>query len=152
MRSTTRPDPHIPAFYAVPARVRRDGWTPLRQAEFIGWLAQTRSVAQAAAKVGMAREGAYRLRTREWADSFNVAWDAAMWRPSRRASLRGQPERWPDLPRKVPLSKVTTAELLWRMESGSWQVILRGGIYRGVRHKPDNSAVLALVSRGGSCA
>lgn len=37
-----RPTPRIPLFHAVPTRVCADGWTPLRQAEFIGHLAETR--------------------------------------------------------------------------------------------------------------
>ena len=32
----------------------------------------------AAAKLGMARETAYRLRGREWAESFSRAWDTAL--------------------------------------------------------------------------
>ena len=46
----------VPPFHAVPLRLRADGWTPLRQAEFIGHLAATRSVAEAAREVSMARE------------------------------------------------------------------------------------------------
>ncbi|MGB3740094.1 MAG: hypothetical protein WA948_12180, partial [Pontixanthobacter sp.] len=70
--------PRIPQFHAVRVRIREDGWTPQRQAKFIGYLAQTGSVTDAARLVGMARETAYRLRTREWSESFCSAWDAAM--------------------------------------------------------------------------
>src|SRR5438067_13665643 len=70
--------PHLPAFHPVPTRARADGWTPLRQAEFVGMLAQTGSVAAAAAFVGMSRESAYRLRRREGAAEFAAAWDLAL--------------------------------------------------------------------------
>ncbi|MEL7447502.1 MAG: hypothetical protein AAGK02_17150 [Pseudomonadota bacterium] len=135
--------PRIPPFHAVPLRARSDGWTPLRQAEFIGHLAETRSVAKAARAVGMARETAYRLRTRPFSESFCAAWDAALGRPLDSALLASpsaliQPNR-----------KVTLPALAWRIESGVWSVILRRGKYAGVRQKPDNSAVLAAASRLG---
>ncbi|MDN3647207.1 hypothetical protein QWY75_13420 [Pontixanthobacter aestiaquae] len=41
----------IPAFHLVPTRARVDGWTPLRQAEFIGCSAEPRPVVGAARKV-----------------------------------------------------------------------------------------------------
>lgn len=136
-----RPSPtRIPAFHAVPARARHDGWTPLRQAEFIGQLAETRSVAEAARRVGMARETAYRLRARKWSASFAAAWDAALRRPVRPSAREGHARL---------LGKVTDEELEWRLESGLWRVILRRGLYRGVLQKSDNSALLALVRRGG---
>lgn len=138
-----RPSPsRIPAFHAVPACARHDGWTPLRQAEFIGQLAESRSVAEAARRVGMARETAYRLRARKWSESFVAAWDAALGRPVSPCASDGHTR---------PLAKVTHEELQWRLESGLWRVILRRGFYRGVLHKPDNSALLALVRRTG-CA
>lgn len=129
----------IPAFHAVPGRARADGWTPLRQAEFIGLLAETRSVSEAAEALGMRRETAYRLRQRKWSDTFNAAWDAALGRPEhlREGHIRCS-------------RKVTLAELEWRVETGLWQVILRAGRYRGVRKKADNSALLALVRRSGA--
>ena len=34
----------VPAFYPVPTRTRRDGWTVERQADFLGILAETGSV------------------------------------------------------------------------------------------------------------
>jgi hypothetical protein len=39
-------------------RALADGWTPVRQGDFIGFLAQTGSVAQAAAEVGKSRASA----------------------------------------------------------------------------------------------
>jgi hypothetical protein len=65
----------IPLFHAVPVRDRHDGWTPRRQAAFIGHLAETRSVSEAARRVEMARESAYQLRRRPGAGSFCAAWD-----------------------------------------------------------------------------
>ncbi|MBX7461759.1 hypothetical protein [Qipengyuania huizhouensis] len=60
----------IPSFHITPGRRRGDGWTPVKQAEFIGELAETRSVTKAARRVGMTRETAYRLRRRKWSASF----------------------------------------------------------------------------------
>lgn len=136
-----RPPKRIPPFHAVPLRARRDGWTPLRQAEFIGHLAETLSVTTAARRVGMSRETAYRLREHAGAESFCAAWDAAL---SRRRDPTLELEAG-DLIR--PSWKVTLRELQWRVESGVWRVILRDGKYAGVRHKPDNSALLALLGR-----
>jgi hypothetical protein len=76
---TSRSKPNcIPPFYAVQTRVRPGGWTPLKQAEFIGHLAETRCVRTAARVVGMSRETAYRLRSKPGAASFCAAWDAAL--------------------------------------------------------------------------
>ncbi|WEK45269.1 MAG: hypothetical protein P0Y56_09495 [Candidatus Andeanibacterium colombiense] len=72
--------PRVPAFVPVPLRNRADGWTPKRQAAFLAQLALTRSVREAARRVGMARETAYRLRARRGAESFAAAWDAALGR------------------------------------------------------------------------
>ncbi len=137
-----KPPRRIPPFYAVPVKQRVDGWTPLRQAEFIGWLAQTRSVTGAARRVSMARESAYRLRAHLWSESFCAAWDAAL-------AKDWQPRDIGKAPDAVlgRLPKVTLRELEWRIESGIWWVILRGGKYAGVRQKPDNSAVLAHLAR-----
>src|SRR5687768_738078 len=72
------PRPRLPAFHPVPIRTRSDGWTPVRQAEFIGMLAETGSVSAAAEFVGMARETAYRLRRKPGAEEFAHAWDVAL--------------------------------------------------------------------------
>ena len=144
----------IPPFHAVPLRARSDGWTPLRQAEFIGMLAQTRSVARAARFVGMGRESAYRLRRRPASEGFCAAWDAAMATgglpdravpPARAGREQGSP-RPPHAPHRAT-RKSTLAELEWRVETGLWQVILHGGRYCGVRKKLDKSALLMLVRR-----
>lgn len=68
----------IPAFMPVPARARRDGWTPERQRVFIAALARTGCVGRAAAAAGMSRESAYRLRRREGAARFAAAWDSIL--------------------------------------------------------------------------
>ena len=151
------PARYIPPFHAVPLRARADGWTPLRQAEFIGHLAETRSVAGAARAVGMARETAYRLRGRAGGEGFDAAWDAALARTATaagRARLLAALETARDAIK--PSRKVTLRQLEWRVESGIWQVILRGGRYAGVRRKADNSALLALLGLvqepGARCA
>ena len=71
----------IPRFHPVPLVRRADGWTVERQVRFIGYLAQTRSVAAAARAVSMGRESAYRLRKRAGAAGFAAAWDAALGKP-----------------------------------------------------------------------
>ncbi len=48
--------------------------------------------------------------------------------------------------------KVTIPELEWRVTSGLWQVMLRGGRYVGVVRKPDETALLALLSRTRAAA
>jgi len=138
--SDSRPDPRstavqsrrisrIPAFTPVPLRPRLDGWSPLRQAEFIGLLAQTRCVTKAAVLVGMSRESAYRLRRKPGAEEFAAAWDAILGAPG------------------TPKAKVTLDTLFQRLRQGSYRPILRGGSYVGTIRKPDNSALLALLGR-----
>jgi hypothetical protein len=132
----------IPLFHAVPARERCDGWTPLRQARFIGYLAETRSVSMAAQRVGMARESAYRLRRRPGAESFCAAWQAALGRP------------WRPRPNSTP-PKVTPLELRWRVDMVWWRVRMDHGKFAGVSEKHDNSALLRLmkqISRGQGAA
>ena len=68
----------VPKFTPVPLRYRQDGWTPMRQADFLGRLAETWSVAAAARHVGKSRESAYRLRDKPGAESFAAAWDAIL--------------------------------------------------------------------------
>ena len=172
--SSPKPPRRIPPFHAVPGRSRADGWTPLRQAEFIGELAETRSVAEAARRVGMTRETAYRLRRRKWSESFCAAWDAALgrtplaFRPKfagaglmaarmDKLGLRGRAlamtkpdKRQPS--GTVPLRKVTLEELRWRWETGLWSVIMRRGKYAGVIRKADDSALLQAVSLTGGNA
>lgn len=56
-------------------RTRTDGWTPERQLRFLDALADTRSIAKAAASAGMSRESAYRLRNRRDGALFGLLWD-----------------------------------------------------------------------------
>ena len=76
----------VPAFYPVPTRTRRDGWTIERQADFLGMLAETGSVIGACEAVGMSRKSAYRLRALPGARSFAAAWDAALGMPGRKVT------------------------------------------------------------------
>lgn len=69
-------------FTPVPARARRDGLTPARQAAFVAALAETCCVTAAARAVGMSWQSAYRLRDRAGAASFAAAWNAALARPA----------------------------------------------------------------------
>ncbi|MFA9200766.1 MAG: hypothetical protein ACEQR8_06200 [Cypionkella sp.] len=127
----------IPAFHPVPVGPRRDGWTPARQAHFIGLLAQTGSVSEAAALVGMRRESAYRLRARPGAAGFAAAWDAALARPHKRVDLAS--------------TKATGIEPGVRYASGLVQVVVYRGRYRGSHRKDDINALLqhnARLSRG----
>ncbi len=136
----SRPDPRsrfvqsrrisrIPAFTPVPLRPRADGWSPVRQAEFIGLLAQTRCVKQAAGQVGMSRDSAYRLRRKPGAEEFVAAWDAILGVPG------------------AARAKVTLETLFRRIRQGRYQPILRGGRYVGTIRKPDNHALLAALAR-----
>jgi hypothetical protein len=74
----------VPAFTPVPVRERADGWTPDKQRAFIELLADTGSVSDAAIRIGMSRESAYRLRRRPDAEDFAEAWDAAIMNATRR--------------------------------------------------------------------
>lgn len=65
-------------FDPVPARPRHDGWTPDRQGDFIEALAECGCVAEAAARVGISPSAAYALRRRADAQSFRMAWEAAL--------------------------------------------------------------------------
>ena len=128
--SPTPRRPRIPPFVPVPTRTRRDGWTPARQAQFIGALAETGSVAAAAARVGMSRESASRLRAREGAESFAAAWDVA--------------KAFSDA-RKLPIApkrKITPGEWRRRAFGGVLRVVMRRGRHAWTERKPDNSAIL----------
>ena len=119
--------PRVPAFVPVPQRVRHDGWTPERQARFLAALAVTRSVSAAARNVGMARETAYRLRTKRGAESFAFAWDEVLGRaPGKR--------------------KVSDEERAMRAIG----TLIQPRIYRGkctaIAQKADNSALLGHLA------
>jgi hypothetical protein len=70
----------------VPVRrkARRDGWTVAAQESFIGVLADTGSVTQAAIEVNMSATSCYCLRRSADGRAFAAAWDAAV----QTASLR----------------------------------------------------------------
>lgn len=98
----------------------------MRQADFLGALAEHFRVAKAARTVGMTRESAYRLREKPGAESFAAAWDAVL---AQRSSF-------------APKS---THSLLWhRTFYGTLKPLMRGGRHVGTRHSPDNDALLRL--------
>lgn len=66
------------AFDPVPLRLRYDGWTPDKQGDFIEALAETACVEEACRRVRMSVASAYALRTRSEAQSFRLAWEAAL--------------------------------------------------------------------------
>jgi molybdenum-dependent DNA-binding transcriptional regulator ModE len=121
----------VPAFAPVPLRARADGWTPWRQAAFLGALAETGAVEAAARKVGMTRETAYRLRRRPGAASFSATWDAAV---GRRTTLA---------------RKVTAQERAARALEGLLKVRMYAGRHVATERKYDNSALLGLLGRLG---
>jgi hypothetical protein len=65
-------------FTPVYRRFRQDGWTPERQENFIQALAESGCVEEAARRVGMSASGAYALRAIPQAQSFRLAWEAAI--------------------------------------------------------------------------
>ena len=67
-----------PEFEPARPRLRHDGWTATRQAEFIQALAESACVADACRAVGMSERSAYALRARADAISFRNAWDTAL--------------------------------------------------------------------------
>ncbi|MFZ4690095.1 MAG: hypothetical protein ACOYLS_12715 [Polymorphobacter sp.] len=102
-----------------PLRPRRDGWTPERQLAFIQALADCGTVTAAAARVGMSREAAYRLRRLPEAADFRTAWDAALAEGWRRVQ-------------ETALERVITGETM---------VSERGGVTT-TRHRPCAPQVL----------
>jgi hypothetical protein len=126
-----RPARHVrvPAFAPVPLRNRRDGWTPKRQAAFLAMLALTRSVTEAARRVGMARETAYRLRRKRGAGGFAAAWDAVL------GKVTGARR------------KVTSDERLQRATYGLLKPLFYRGRHVGTVRKPDNSALLGYLAQ-----
>lgn len=119
--------PRVPPFVPVPLRARADGWTAERQARFLAELAITRSVSAAARAVRMARETAYRLRSRPGAESFAAAWDQI-------------------LGREGPARKVSTEERARRALEGFLKAQIYRGRYVGVHRKADNSALLGHLA------
>ena len=128
--------PRVPAFYPVPLRAIRNGWSPERQAHFIGFLAETGSVSAACERVGMSRKGAYQLRKKPDAESFAAAWDAAL--------------GW-------PVREVTVDEWDILIHESLLQPRFRCGRYTGFRRKPDIATLNRLLrevarhQRGRGC-
>jgi hypothetical protein len=124
----------VPAFSPVPLRSRAGGWTPEKQAAFLGALAVTGSVRAAAQRVDMSRETAYRLRRKRGAQSFARAWDVA---------LRGRLER---------SRRVTRDEIAQRALHGLLKPLIYAGRHVATVRKPDFSALLrhlAQLDRAG---
>ena len=132
-RTMPAPRRRIPAFHPVPVGKRHDGWTPARQAVFIGKLFETRNVCAAARAVGMGRESAYRLRKRSGAAGFAAAWDAALGRVRQTVALDG--------------AKSTGLPAHYRLRLGMMQVLTREGAFAGVALKADNSALLQHIAQ-----
>ncbi|HCF25332.1 MULTISPECIES: hypothetical protein [unclassified Novosphingobium] len=119
----------IPPFLPVPLRVRADGWTVLRQAQFLVALARTRSVAAAAREVGCSRVSAYELRGRPGAESFAAVWDGA---------LAGNP--W-----AVP--KFTPQQRLRAAAEGLVRPLVWEGRCYAIARKYDTAALRGLLAR-----
>ncbi len=117
----------IPAFHPVPVGARKDGWTPARQAELIGMLAETRSVEAACRAISMGRESAYRLRKRPGAAGFAAAWDAALEKPHSAVDLAS--------------AKSTGLDVMYRLRMGLMQVVMERGRYAGSYWKDDINAM-----------
>lgn len=126
-----RPARHarVPAFSPVPIRTRADGWTPERQAAFLAQLAITRSVCEAARRVGMARETAYRLRAKPGAESFAAAWDAVLGKSN------------------IGRRKVTAEERARRAMEGLLKPHIYAGRHAGTARKFDASALLGHLAQ-----
>ena len=119
----------VPAFLPVRGRRRADGWTALRQAAFLVALARTGSVSRAAREVGMARETAYRLRTRAGAESFAATWDHVLG--------HGAAQR----------AKVTPGERARRALEGLIKPMVYSGEFTGITRKADNTALLGFLAQ-----
>lgn len=128
----------IPPFHPVPVAARHDGWTPARQACFIGALVDTRCVSAAAKAVGKSRASAYRLRERAGAAGFARAWDTAL----------HLGERLPDGPsgaRQGRETKVTLPPLDVRALEGLIVVRVYRGRFAGYRRICDDAALLRAL-------
>ena len=121
----------VTAFYPVPTRTRRDGWTVERQADFLGMLAETGSVIGACEAVGISRKSAYRLRTLPGAKSFAAAWDAALGGPAR---------------------KVTSPARDFLDCDGPVRLVMFRGRYRGSWRNAANGALISHVWQPGRTA
>jgi hypothetical protein len=100
----------------------------MKQAAFLGALAVTGSVSEAARRVGMSRQTACRLRRRPGAGSFAAAWDAV-------------------LRRAAPSRKVTRDELPQRALHGLLKPLIYAGRHCATVWKPDDSALLRYLGQ-----
>lgn len=142
MNTPTDPRPktrrRIPWFFPVPVAPNHNAWLPGRQVAFIAFLAQTRSVSEAAERVEMARQGAYRLRQHPWAGSFAAAWDAAL-------GLEAAPPCITD--HSCRKSNVTLDELEWRYRIGLWRPVMRNRRLVNFAQKPCPATLFQLLAR-----
>ncbi|MBO9498942.1 MAG: hypothetical protein J7496_13760 [Novosphingobium sp.] len=122
----------VPPFLPVPRRARVDGWTPERQARFLGHLAETGCVAEAARRAGMSAGAAYRLRRDPEGASFAHAWDVvrAVWSGS-----------------AIPVRKVPFRELPELALTGPLAVRMRRGRFVASERKPSDPAALRFLKR-----
>ncbi|HEX8574091.1 MAG TPA: hypothetical protein VF759_15210 [Allosphingosinicella sp.] len=109
------PDRSFLDFPFVPGRARYDGWTPALQLRFVASLARGAGPGEAAGRLGMSRQSAYKLRRRPGAEGFAAAWDSALLHarrvreapprpasPARRAQAVPAPPRSERRPGAVP--------------------------------------------------
>ncbi|MGI4877138.1 MAG: hypothetical protein ACRYG4_06585 [Janthinobacterium lividum] len=59
-------------------RLRRTGWTPARQRQFVTDLATSGNVREVCARIGLSRTSAYKFRDQPHNAAFARAWDAAL--------------------------------------------------------------------------
>ena len=123
----------VPLFLPVPVRARAEGWTVERQGRFIGYIAETGCVAEAARRVGMSRMAAWRLRRRRGAESQAETWDAVL------AMRTGSDET-------LPQRKVTRIELVAMAIDGPIRVRMRRGKFTWAWREPSDSAAIRLLA------
>ncbi|HXG99681.1 MAG TPA: hypothetical protein VNI79_04615 [Sphingomicrobium sp.] len=112
-------------FTPVPRiRKRRNGWTDVRQREFIVALARCGSVSAAARHVGSTTRSAYRLLDAPGADSFAAAWDRAI---------------------SEGYARVRDAALA-RSLHGAFVPVYRRGKLARVEHRHNDKLAIALLS------
>lgn len=126
-----------PFFHPVPLRVQFDGWTEVRQREFLAQLYVTGSVSAALRSVCMSRVSAYRLRERAGAERFAHAWDRVL-RPPGSGHCK---------PPEMDWRKVTDRQSVRQIETGLVQPVIYRGRMAGIRRKADNPALLRMLRR-----
>lgn len=101
-------------------RHQHNGWTPVRQQQFLAHLASHGSVAAAVRHVGMSKQSAYWLRRQPHSQDFAKAWDAAL----------ADRDRWID------------DLAMDRLLDGEEEVIERDGEVIAVRRRPADVRLL----------